>query len=429
MINKIKNVVILGAGGTMGSLTGGIVAQSGIKVYFLSRTIKHAEAGMKRAVGYARSEVIRQNIASGEYDYMLKEVLKEADWIVECISENIEIKQELYESIDHYKKPDAIVSSMTSSLPLSKLCRGRSEDFKKNFLGIHFYTPPAKLTACEIAPQVFTDPEVVQFMKGFLSHSLGRVVIPVRDTSAYAGNRIAFLLFSEVTFLALEYGVEMMDYLIGPYTGRIMAPLATIDLIGLDIYKAIIKNLYDYTNDHMHNSFNVPEYIEKMIANGYLGRKTPQELGFYRKDIHKNKFVINPITLEYTPIEKPEIAFIEEAKNMLHVGKYRDAFDIIKTSSCKEADIVRKILCIYIAYSYSCIGEVTYAQYGIDGIDEVMAFGYNWAPPSLIVSMLGGPKAVIELLQEHGLMVPQVFENVNKSMTLHHNPGRYFLAR
>jgi len=429
MINNIKNVVILGAGGTMGSLTGGIVAQSGIKVTFLSRTIKHAESGMKRAIGHARSEVISQNITCGEYDYMLKKVVKEADWIVECTSENIEIKQKMYERIDHYKKPDAIVSSMTSSLPLSKLCRGRSEDFKKKFLGIHFYNPPAKLTACEIAPQSYTDPEVVQFMEGFLRHRLGRVIIPVRDTAAYAGNRIAFLLFSEVTFLALKYGAEMMDYLIGPYTGRIMAPLATIDLIGLDIHKAIIKSLYDHTNDHMHNSFNMPEYIEKMIAKGYLGRKTPQKLGFYKKDIHNNKFVINPVTLEYTPIEKPQIAFIEDARNMIHVGKYRDAFDIIKTSRCKEAAIVQKMLCIYVAYSYSCIGEVTDAQYGIDGIDEVMAFGYNWAPPSLIVSMLGGPQAVIELLQEHGLMVPQLFENVNKPITMHHNPGRYFLAR
>lgn len=429
MISDLKNVAILGSGGTMGSLTGGIIAQGGIKVYFLSSTIKHAESGLKRAIDQAHSEMISRNIICGEYENLLKDALKEADWIVECVSENIEIKQNIYEKIEQYRKPDAVVSSMTSSLPLSELCNGRSGNFKKNFLGIHFYNPPGKLLACEIAPQSYTDPEVFQFMKDFLEYKLGRVVIPVRDTAAFAGNRIAFLLFSEITNLAGEHGIEMMDYLIGPYTGRILPPLATIDLIGLDIYKAIIESLYKHTNDHMHNSFKLPEYIRRMIENGCLGNKTLERGGFYKRDVDKNKFTINPNTLRYASIERPRLDFVEEAKSLIHLGRYQEAFDIIKINRCKEADIVRRILCTYIAYSYLCIGDVTEVKYGIDGIDKVMAFGYNWAPPSLIVSILGGAKVAIEFLEKYGMIVPQPLKSANKSIDLHLNPGKYFLAR
>ncbi|MGA1823475.1 MAG: 3-hydroxyacyl-CoA dehydrogenase family protein [bacterium] len=429
MINNIRHVAILGSGGTMGSLTGGIIAQSGIKVYFLSRTENNAKFGLERAIAQARSEVISQNIICGEYKELFKDALETADWIVECVSENIEIKQNMYERIEQYRQPGAIVSTMTSSLPLLKLCQGRSDDFKKNFLGIHFYNPPSKLVACEIAPQYHTNPELTEFMKNFLEQKLGRVVIPVYDTAGYAGNRNAFLLFSEITALAEQHGVEMIDYLLGPYTGRIMAPLATIDLIGLDIYQAIIESLYKHTNDHMHDSFKLPKYLKKMIDNGHLGNKTPNKGGFYKRDVNKNKFVINPETLEYAPIQRPTLKFVEEAKNMIHLGRYRDAFDIIKKAPLKEADIVKRILCTYIVYSYSCIGKVTGADYGIDGIDKVMAFGYNWVPPSQIVSMLRGPKVVIKLLKEYGLSVPPALENARELLDPHLNSGRYFLSR
>jgi len=429
MANSIRTVVVLGASGTIGSLTGGLIAQSGIKVYFLSRTLTGAKRGLEKAISQARSEVISRNIVCGDYDTLLKSALEEADWIIECVSENLTIKQEMYEKVDQYRKPGAIVSSTTSSLPLSHLLEGRSENFRRNFLAAHFYNPPTKMLACEITGTSNIDPEILKFMANFLKTELRRVVIPVRNTAGFAGNRIAFTLFNQITVLAAEYGVEMMDYLIGQYTGRLMPPLATLDLVGLDIYKAITENLYEYTNDEMHNSLILPDYVNKMIHNGALGNKTPNNGGFYKKDASGNCLYLNLITLDYVRAKKPHVVFVEAAKDMIHWGKYREAFDIIKTSCCKEADIVMDILCTYIAYSYARIGEVTEGEFGIDGIDKVMSFGYNWASPSLIVNMLGGREYVLELLEKKGFEVPNSLKKARESARQVPNAGKYFLSR
>ncbi|MCJ7730093.1 MAG: 3-hydroxyacyl-CoA dehydrogenase family protein, partial [Sedimentisphaerales bacterium] len=245
---KIKTVAVLGASGTIGSLTGGLMAQNGLKVYFLSRTPEGAQRGLQKATAQARSEMIARNIVCGDYEHLLKEAVGEADWVVEAVAEEVGIKRQIHEQVEEYKKPRTIVSSTTSSLPLTALVQGRSADFRRRFLSTHFYNPPGRMPACEVTGTEDTDPDVVAFMQGFLTTRLRRVVIPVKNIAAFAGNRIAFLLFSRITTLAREFGVEMTDYLIGPYTGRLMPPLATLDLVGLDIHKAIIDSLNANTN-------------------------------------------------------------------------------------------------------------------------------------------------------------------------------------
>jgi len=423
----IKNVTIFGSGGTIGSLVGGLVAQQGIDVYFLSRTAEGAKRGLQRAIAQARSEVISRNIICGDYDRLLEDALKEADWIIECVSEDISIKQKIYEMIDGCKRPDTIVSSVTSSLPLEILPKGRSENFRRNFLSTHFYNPPGKMLACEITGHSDTDPEIVDFMADFLKRRLRRTVIPVKNVAGFAGNRIAFLLLNRITALAAVYGVEMMDYLIGPYTGRLMPPLATIDLVGLDIHKAIIESLYNNTDDEMHHSLVPPKYINKMIQNGSLGNKTPGKGGFYKKLESGKLMFIDPATCEYAPAIEPHVGFVEKAKHLIHMGRYRDAFETIKTASGREAEIVKDIMCVYIAYSYSRVGEVTEPGFGIDGIDRVMSSGFNWAPPSLIVSMLGGKEYVIKLLEKKEVEVPRALKD-DEDRRSRLGVGKYFPA-
>jgi 3-hydroxyacyl-CoA dehydrogenase len=429
MIDSVKSVVVLGSGGTIGSLVGGLVAQQGIKVYFLSRTVDGAKRGLQRAIAQARSEVISRNIICGDYDHLFEDVLKKADWIVECVSEDLAIKQKMYEMIDGCKRPDTIVSSVTSSLPLEILPKGRSRNFRKNFLSTHFYNPPGKMLACEITGQSGTDPEVVGFMEDFLHHRLRRVVIPVKNVAGFAGNRIAFLLLNRITALAAVYGVEMMDYLIGPYTGRQMPPLATIDLVGLDIHKAIIENLYNNTNDEMHHSLIPPEYVNTMIQNGSLGNKTPDRGGFYKRLESGKLTFIDPASCEYVPAIAPHVGFVEKAKHLIHMGRYQEAFETVKASMGREAEIVRDILCVYIVYSYSRIGEVTEYDFGIEGIDRVMSFGFNWAPPSLIVSMLGGRECVIKLLENKEFEIPDALKNAEDRRNRMLDAGKYFPAR
>ncbi len=427
MIETVKTAVVLGSSGTIGSLTGGIIAQEGIKVYFLSRSEEHAKKGAQKAVAQARSEVIKRNIICGEYDKLLETAMEEADWVIEAVTEDINIKRQIYEKIETYLRPETIVSSTTSSLPLDALTQGRTELFRKNFLSTHFYNPPGKMLACEIAATDRTEPHLFDFMKNFLKTKLHREVIPVKNIAGFAGNRVAFLLFSKITELVSEYGTEMTDYLIGPYTGRLMPPLATLDLVGLDIHKAIIKNLRDNTDDEMHDSFVLPNYIDKMIENRLLGNKT--KAGFYKKLEGERLSFYDPNSGQYTPAVKPHIGFVEHVKNLIHLGMYQQAFDVIKTAAGREAEIVRGILCTYISYAYNRIGEVTDHQIGIEGIDKVMTAGYHWAPPSLIINLLGGNDEVAKMLQEKGLKVPDNFYSIEKPVLQLLNSGKYFVAR
>lgn len=427
MVDRIKTVAVLGASGTVGSLTGGIIAQNGIKVFFLSRTENGARKGVEKAINQARSEVIARRIVCGDYEHLLKAALAEADWIVEAVTEDVSAKRTMYAEVEKYRRPSSIVSSTTSSLPLSALVDGRSEDFKKNFISTHFYNPPGKMPACETTGHDGTDAEVLDFMNQFLEKQLGREVIPVRNVAGFAGNRIAFVLFSRITALAEAYGVEMMDYLIGPYTGRLMPPLATIDLVGLDIHRAIIKSLYENTNDEMHDWLLVPDYVNAMIAKRMLGNKTRG--GFYKKLESGRYTFLDPQSCEYVEAIQPHIGFVEKAKHFIRMGMYKEAFDKIRMAHCPEADIVTDILCAYIAYSYARIGEVTEPEYGINGIDRVMSFGFNWAPPSVIVQMLGGNEAAGELLAKKGFAVPKTLKSEQAPAMNVIGSGKYFVAK
>ncbi len=403
------------------------MAQNGLKTYFLSRTKEGAERGLQRAIAQARSEVIAGNIVCGDYETLLSEAVAQADWVIEAVTEDMAVKQRLYEKLESQVKPDAIISSTTSSLPLSSLIEGRSEGFRKRFLSTHFYNPPGRMPACEVTGTEDTDPDVIDFMQHFLSKRLRRVVIPVKNIAAFAGNRIAFLLFSRITSIARELGVEMTDYLIGPYTGRLMPPLATLDLVGLDIHKAIVKSLNDNTNDQLHDWLDVPGYINTMIQRNLLGNKTKG--GFYKK-LESGKYVfLDPVSCDYIPAIEPHVTFVEQAKHLIRMGTYKKAFEIIICAKGREADVVKDILCAYVAYSYSLIGEVTDSEMGIDGIDKVMSYGFHWAAPSVIVEMLGGSETAVELLAERNLPISDSLREGIKSKFRIGNSGKYFVAK
>jgi 3-hydroxyacyl-CoA dehydrogenase len=428
MIKDIKTVVVLGASGTVGSLSGGILAQNGIQVYFLSRTLEGSQKGLNRAIKQARSEVIAKYVTCGDYESLFDKACSEADWILECVAEDMDVKKQFYEKIDCVRRPDSIVSSVTSSLPLEELPNGRSESFCANFLSTHFYNPPGKMLACELTGQSKTDPAVVDFMYQFLEKKLRRVVIPVKSAAAFAGNRLAFLLFARITELVRQFGVEMMDYLIGPYTGRLLPPLATMDLVGLDIHKAIILSLQKYTQDAMHSKLTIPDYVDKMIAAGHLGNKTRGKGGFYKKLENGQFRYMDPASGDYIEAFSPHIQFVQQAKNQIHVGMYNEAFQTIRNAKGTEADIVREIMATYIAYAYMLIGEATDEKEGIGGIDKVMASGFHWACPSLVVHMLGGSEPAAQLIQSAGLAVPQSLLTDTTWKKYYANAGKYFIA-
>jgi len=427
MNREIKNVAVLGASGTVGSLIGGLLAQYGLKVAFISRSTERARRGLERAIAQARSEVIAKNIACGDYASLFQQAVPEADWIIEATTEDPEIKRQIYERVEVLRRPGAVISSTTSSLPLTLLAEGRDEDFRRHFLSTHFYNPPGRMLACELTGHEDTDPELVRFMGEYLRRELHREVVPVKNAVAFAGNRIAFVLFSRITSLVERYGVELMDYLIGPYTGRLMPPLATLDLVGLDIHRAIIHSLQTHTHDAMHDWLMLPPYLETMIQRGLLGRK--RGAGFYKK-LESGKYMFfDPDTCDYIPAIQPHVAFVEKAKHFIRMGKYHKAFETILEAEGKEAELVVSVLCTYIVYAYSLIGEVTPAEHGIAGIDTVMSAGFNWAPPSVVLEMLGGPASVLRRCDAKGLPIPSCQESPKKTPLQILEAAKYFVAK
>lgn len=428
MKENIRTIAIIGANGTIGALTGGLFAQCGFNVYFISRTIEKSRVGMQKAFHQARSEIIGKNIICSDYNE-IGSILQKSDWIIECVKEDFLIKKEMYEVVEKYRKKESIVSSMTSSLPLSKLSEGRSDHFKSKFVGFHLFNPPGKLSLCEIAPIKETDKETIEIVSEIAQKNLYRNVVPVCNIPGYAGNRIGFKFFSDITKEMNAYSIEMIDYLLGPYTGRAMAPLATLDLVGIDTHRAIIQSLIENTSEEKKGAFIIPDFIHTLVETGHWGNKTPDKGGFYRRDYNHSKSTLQIKTLTYASCLNDKISFVEQAKHCIREGRYQEAFSGMKKAQGKEADFVRKMLCSYVAYSFSCIGEVTKKEYGIQGINKAMACGFNWAPPTVIMQLFGGKEEIIGYCQEYALSIPDSLQEYSIQAHFIPSDGRFFLAR
>ncbi len=433
-MRPIRKIVVLGANGAMGSGSGAVFASAGIPTTFLARTLEKAEAGRTRAEQLAKGKVAPKAIAVGTYDADLARVVADADLIFEAVSEDLETKKQIFSLIDKSRSSGSIVATVSSGLSIAAMCVDCSEDFKRHFLGIHLFNPPTVIAGTEIIPHAGTDRAIVETMRQVLEATFGRVVIECADTPAFAGNRIGFKLLNEIAQLAQEHGVAYMDQLVGSHTGRALAPLATIDLVGWDVHKAIVDNLYANTSDEAHSTFELPQYMARGIERGHLGRKTRDKGGFFRVDgkgadaVH---FVLDTVTGDYRPlaeVKPPMPAFIERMKAAIKSGSHPEAFDVLCRAEGKDAQLLRRVMLGYVSYALGRVGEVV--QHARD-VDRIMGFGFNWAPPSVLVDAIGAPRT-IELLQQEGLAVPRVIAEAASAAeplcdtTI--DSGRFFVA-
>lgn len=406
---------MLGANGAMGAGSGCVFAAAGIPTVFLARSRDKARQGLARAEQMAKSEALGRYITFGSYDEDLEREVTGADLVFEAVSEQLELKREYFERIDRCRRAEAIVATVSSGLSIAGMCADRSPGFRRHFLGIHFFNPPNVIVGCELIPHAGTDPAVTAFVGALLRGRLGRELVVTSDTPAFCGNRVGFKVLNECAQLAEHHGPAYIDALLGPHTGRAMAPLATIDFVGWDVHQAIVDNLAAHTRDEAHARFALPAYMAGLIERGHLGNKAAELGGFFRrigKGAEAQAFVLEPKTHAYLPAGKPAVPEVARQMKQLHrIGRYRSAFDVFAEATGPDAELMRRVILGYVSYGLSRVGEVV--ERAAD-VDRIMGFGFNWAPPSALVDLIGA-RRTITLLEAARLPVPRVVAEVASS--------------
>jgi len=428
---KIERVVVLGANGTMGFGSAALFTTAVPEVTLLARSKEKAEEGLAAAIKQVRSPTVALHAKTGDYDNDLASAVADADLIFEALTEDFDLKKTIFDKVEAARRDDSIVATVTSGLSINSLCEGRSDSFRKHFLGLHFFNPPNVIVGTELIAGDDTDPAIVDFIDAFSQLRLGREMVRTFDTPAFAGNRVGFKVMNEVAQLAGEIGVLLADKLVGPYTGRAMTPLSTVDLVGWDIHRAIVDNVYALTQDEAHETNKLPDYMAKLMEKGVLGNKSGG--GFYKKD-GKKRLVLDPATGEYIPeedIELPDLSYIDEVAALHRDGRYKEGMQVFLRAEGEYAKRARGVIAAYIAYAFQRVGEVTES---IDGIDRIMGMGFNAAPPSVLVDTIGA-EGVVDMIGEAGLAVPAALADAAKTgkpeRFFQHtriNIGRFFVA-
>lgn len=326
--------------------------------------------------------------------------LKDVDWIIEVVVENLPIKQSLYEKIDAVRTPGTIISSNTSGISINAMAEGRSDDFKKHFLGTHFFNPPRYLKLLEVIPANTTAPEVVSFMKTFGEDVLGKGVVLAKDTPNFIANRIGTygLLITLQEMLKGGYSVGEVDSVTGPLIGRPKsATFRTLDVVGLDTFIHVAKNVYDQTTGEEQQVFAVPEFLQKMVTNGWLGAKSGQ--GFFikqGKEIHE----IDPTTLAYSPAKKLKTPSIEMAKQTRGLANKVKTLTYAKDRTGK---LLWGIFAPTLIYSAQLYGEIAD---DIVAIDNAMKWGFGWQQGPFEIWDAIGVKEAVTKMEAEGREVP-----------------------
>ncbi len=407
---NIKNVTILGANGTMGRNVAAIFASFGnANVYLVSRTTEKSIRAKDKAYQSVRAESVKNRMIPADYS-QIDECVEASDLIFEACAEDWDVKKLVHVGIskalaclpkDMAEKK--IICSGTSGLSITKIAECYDESIRSNVIGMHFFNPPYQMNLCEIVPSAYSDREVIESVIDYASNVLRRVVVEVKDSPAFLGNRIGFQFINETMQLAEMYkfngGIDYIDAIMGPYTGRAMSPLVTANFVGLDVHKAIVDNLYVNTNDFANYAFKLPEYVEKLVNDGLLGRKAGA--GLYKTIVHDSGAKIHQVydieNKNYREIMKYRFPYAEQMISYIRIGDYEKAFNILVTNRSTEAELCVELLIKYVLYSLSATEEV---GYDIHSADDVMATGFNWCPPLAVVEALGGKERFYELCEE-----------------------------
>lgn len=387
----IRKIAVLGSG-VMGSGIACHFANAGFQVMMLDlpgsgenqRRNQVAEDALALAVKQKPAPLYHpgfiSRITTGNFDDDLPKI-KDADWIIEVIVENLEIKQSLFERVDGYRRPGTIISSNTSGIPIHLMIQGRSDDFKKHFLGTHFFNPPRYLRLLEIIPTPDTDKDLVKFLMEFGDRFLGKQTVLCKDTPAFIANRVGVYSMARIFQLTEELGlpISTVDKLTGPVIGRPnTGTFRLADLVGHDTGVKVMQGIQqNCPEDEQAGAFNVPGYMQFLLENKFLGNKTGQ--GFYKKGEGKNAkgqteyLSLNLKTLEYGTDPRVDLPSLGISKQI------DDPEKRIKTIYDAPDDggkLIKQHLLGLFAYVSNRIPEI--ADH-INSIDDALRAGFAWS--------------------------------------------------
>ena len=326
----------------------------------------------------------------------------DVDWIIEVVVERLDIKKQVFENLEKYRTPGTLITSNTSGIPIKFMSEGRSEDFQKHFCGTHFFNPARYLKLFEIIPGPKTSKEVLDFLNGYGEQYLGKTSVVAKDTPAFIGNRIGIFSIMSLFHMVKDMGltIEEVDKLTGPVIGRPKsATFRTVDVVGLDtlvhVANGIAENCPD---DERHELFKLPDFINKMMENQWLGSKSGQ--GFYKKHVSpegkKDILSLDLDTLDYREKKRASFPTLEMTKT---IDKVIDRFKVLVSGKDKAGEFYRKNLSALFAYVSNRIPEISDDVYKID---DAMKAGFGWEHgPFQIWDAIGVEKG-IELMKAEG---------------------------
>ncbi|WP_041723755.1 3-hydroxyacyl-CoA dehydrogenase NAD-binding domain-containing protein [Calditerrivibrio nitroreducens] len=442
---QIKKAAVLGSG-VMGATIAAHLANAGIKVLLLDIVPKKLDdEDLKKGLTESSKE-FRNKIVKKGYDGLLTmkpsplflkeninlieignfeddiQKLADADWVVEVVVENMDIKKSLFqEKVVPNLKKDAILSTNTSGLSVNELAKVMPEDVRKRFLITHFFNPPRYMKLMEIVPNEWTDPAITKFMAEFISNRLGKGIVYAKDTPNFIGNRIGvYLIFKAFKHLAeLGLTVEEADSVTGPAIGMPKTAIFKLaDLVGNDTIAHIGKNSYALlTNDEERDVYQIPEFLSKMVEMGLNGNKSKK--GFYTKN-GSERFYLDLNSMEYKPLEKPKFPSTTAAKQI------DDLTTRIKTvvfSNDKAAEFAWRVLRDTLIYTYKRIPEISD---DIVNVDNAMKWGYNWEFGPFEIFDAIGVGNFVKKCDKDGVAVPEKLRSVEQFYKFENGKKYYF---
>ncbi|HZW68678.1 MAG TPA: 3-hydroxyacyl-CoA dehydrogenase NAD-binding domain-containing protein [Pseudogracilibacillus sp.] len=432
MNRVIKRAAVLGSG-VMGSGIAAHLANIGIPSIMLDivpRELTKAEEAQGLTL---EDRVVRNRIAEASKQALLKqkpspitskksldlievgnmeddmEKLSEVDWIIEVVVERLDIKKQVFANVEKYRKEGTIVSSNTSGISIEAMIEDASDEMKKHFLGTHFFNPPRYLKLLEIIPTKDTDPEIVSFMTDFSENVLGKGVVLAKDTPNFIANRIGTYGLMVTVQKMLESGLSVseVDSITGTLIGRPnSATFRTLDVVGLDTFINVAKNVYDQVEGAEKEVFAMPEFMQEMNEKGWIGAKAKQ--GFYLKKRGEKGSVIlelNPETMEYEERKKLKTPAVQMAGQQK--GAARRLKALVSQPGDKASDFLWSVTKATLLYSAELLGEIAD---DVTQIDNAMKWGFGWQQgPFEMWDSIGVAKSV-ERMKEEGETIPAWIE-------------------